>query len=86
MGICGWGMIGLMGIMIFSPMESTVKSKETYPLIIFRDITYFPLTWRFAVDEFRWDYSFSGESGLKIESFTPSPKNHVYPIITEKLL
>ena len=24
------------------------NSKEEYPLLVFRDITYFPLTWRFA--------------------------------------
>lgn len=28
------------------------NEKEEYPLITFRDVTYFPLTWRFAVDEF----------------------------------
>ncbi|MDD2401748.1 MAG: DUF5050 domain-containing protein, partial [Clostridia bacterium] len=28
------------------------NSKEEYPLLIFRNVTYFPLTWRFAVDEF----------------------------------
>jgi hypothetical protein len=36
------------------------NSKEEYPLLVFRDVTYFPLTWRFAVTEFgletRWDY------------------------------
>lgn len=32
---------------------------EEYPLLVFRDITYFPMTWRFAVTEFglktKWD-------------------------------
>jgi hypothetical protein len=66
--------------------EKTIdNSKETYPLIIFRNITYFPLIWRFAVDEFGWNYSFSSEYGLKVDSFTPPPKNLVYPIITEKI-
>lgn len=42
--------------------------KEAYPLISFRDVTYFPLTWRFAVDEFGWDYCFDNENGLVIRS------------------
>ena len=28
------------------------NDEEPYPLLVFRDVTYFPLTWRFAVDEF----------------------------------
>ncbi len=44
------------------------NSKEVYPILTFRDITYFPLTWRFAVEQFGWDYAFDCESGLKIDS------------------
>ncbi len=44
------------------------NDQEVYPLIIFREVTYFPLTWRFCVDEFGWDYSYTNESGLKINS------------------
>ena len=44
------------------------NSKEPYPLLVFRDITYFPLTWRFAVEEFGWDYTFDSKNGLKINS------------------
>ena len=44
------------------------NSKEEYPLLTFRDVTYFPLTWRFAVDEFGWEYSFDEENGLVINS------------------
>ena len=46
------------------------NSKEEYPLLVFRDVTYFPLTWRFAVDEFGWNYTFDGKEGLRI---TPVP-------------
>ncbi len=47
----------------------TIDNKtEPYPLITFRDVTYFPLTWRFAVDEFGWEYSFDHENGLNINS------------------
>lgn len=41
---------------------------ETYPLLLFRDITYFPLTWRFMVDEFGWSSSFDAVNGLIINS------------------
>lgn len=44
------------------------NANEKYPLLLFRDVTYFPLTWRFAVDEFGWDYSFTKEDGLVIRS------------------
>jgi len=46
------------------------NSREEYPLLVFRDVTYFPLTWRFAVDEFGWKYTFDLENGLQI---TPVP-------------
>lgn len=44
------------------------NSKEKYPLITFRDVTYFPLTWRFAVDEFGWEYSYDDKNGLVIDA------------------
>lgn len=39
------------------------NSREAYPLLNFRGITYFPLTWRFVVDEFGWDETWSDETG-----------------------
>ncbi len=44
------------------------NGSEQYPLLFFRDVTYFPLTWRFAVDEFGWLYSFDAVNGLVISS------------------
>lgn len=44
------------------------NTKEKYPLLIFRDITYFPLTWRFCHNEFGWDYSWNDSDGLTIKS------------------
>ena len=44
------------------------NKSETYPLLLFRDITYFPLTWRFMVDEFGWSSSFDAVNGLIINS------------------
>ena len=40
------------------------NNREEYPLLLFRDVTYFPLTWRFAVEEFGWGYHFDAEEGL----------------------
>ena len=48
--------------------EKIDNSVEEYPLLTFRDITYFPLTWRFAYEEFGWEYSFTNEDGLRIGS------------------
>lgn len=47
------------------------NTNEEYPLFSFRDITYFPLTWRFAHDEFGWDYRLSDTDGLSITSRNP---------------
>ena len=46
------------------------NANEPYPLLVFRDITYFPLTWRFAVDEFGWNYHFDNKTGLTISPKT----------------
>lgn len=50
------------------------NSKEQYPLLIFRDVTYFPLTWRFAHDEFGWEYAWDNANGLTIASGNPQIK------------
>lgn len=52
------------------------NSKEEYPLLLFRDVTYFPITWQFAVNEFGWDYSFDLKNGLIINS----PNIHLHQI------
>jgi len=44
------------------------NSSQKYPLLSFRDITYFPMTWEFGVNEFGWDYSFNNNDGLVINS------------------
>lgn len=53
--------------------KETVNADEKYPLLIFRNITYFPLTWRFAVDEFGWEYNYDEENGLVINSGKEKP-------------
>ena len=54
------------------------NARETYPLLLFRNITYFPLTWAFAVTEFGWEYSYNNVIGLKIEThpFQPTSQQH----------
>lgn len=47
------------------------NANEEYPLLSFRNITYFPLTWRFAHDEFGWEYQWSDTEGLSITSHNP---------------
>ncbi len=44
------------------------NSKEQYPLLSFRNVAYFPMTWEFGVKEFGWDYSFDSQNGLTIRS------------------
>ena len=44
------------------------NTKEKYPLLLFRNITYLPLTWQFAAGEFGWNYSFDRTRGLVISS------------------
>ena len=67
--------------------KSVDNKKEQYPLLLFKDVTYFPLTWRFAVDEFGWDYHFSNERGLEINSIktvtptVPVPPAPAAPIV-----
>lgn len=54
---------------------------EPYPILNFRDISYFPLTWRFTADEFGWNYTFDTENGLFIDSSDP-----FRPIIRDSLI
>lgn len=44
------------------------NANAKWPLINYSDVTYFPLTWAFAVDEFGWDYKWDAVGGLRIES------------------
>lgn len=50
------------------------NAKEAYPLLLFNNITYFPLTWKFAHDEFGWDYRWDAAAGLSITSDNPQVK------------
>ncbi len=63
------------------------NSTEKYPLLSFRNVTYFPMTWRFAVDEFGWKYSFTSEDGLIINSTPPTlyaDPDNPWPLIFDR--
>lgn len=51
------------------PIEN---GSEEYPLLSFRDITYFPMTWRFMHDEFQMKLSWNAQDGFAIVS----PQRH----------
>ena len=40
--------------------------EEKYPIFNYNGITYFPLTWAYAVDSFGWSYQWDAENGLRI--------------------
>ncbi len=71
--------------------KSIENGSEEYPLLLYRDITYFPLTWRFAVDEFGWDYTFDHTNGLVITpKVTPkemnTPSNAIHDVVGKKVV
>ncbi len=57
---------------IFVNGKQIDNSKEEYPLFNFRGITYFPMTWRFATDEFNlklyWDGAFHIDKAYESDS------------------
>ena len=57
------------------------NNKEAYPLLLYKDITYFPLTWQFAVDGFGWDYSFDHSRGLVISSNNNYSKEYLIALV-----
>ncbi len=57
-----------------NPNNFIRSEEEEYPILNFRGITYFPLTWKYAVDQFGWEYSYTHEEGLKINSVHSSRK------------
>ena len=64
-----------------NPKKYLNNIKEEYPILSFRGVTYFPLTWKFAAEEFGWEYSYDKQSGLKIESGDP-----FRPIIDDSII
>jgi hypothetical protein len=58
------------------------NGKEAYPLLRFRGVPYFPLTWRFVTEEFGWDQAWSDKSGYKLSIYggatDPSPGSRYF--------
>ena len=48
--------------------EKVDSSRAKWPLLNYSGVTYFPLTWAFAVEKFGWDYHWDAENGLRIDS------------------
>jgi len=48
-----------------------------WPLLNYRDVTYFPLTWALAAEELGWDYRWDAKNGLRIDSGTGSDERIV---------
>jgi len=46
------------------------NNNEVYPFLTCRDITYFPLTWRYMVNELGWTSKFDSNNGLVVHSTT----------------
>lgn len=59
--------------------KSINNQKEEYPLLVFRNVTYFPLTWRFAAVEFKWSYNYSNQGGLVIDKAKNSETKPTQP-------
>ena len=57
--------------------KEIMNNLEEYPLFVFRDITYFPMTWRFAVTEFGFITSWSSSSGFAIKTNTQIMESNV---------
>lgn len=46
-----------------------INNKEgKYPIFNYNGITYFPLTWAYAVDSFGWSYQWDAVNGLRIDT------------------
>ena len=46
--------------------KQILNNQEEYPILMYKNITYFPMTWRFTVEEFGWKTEWSNEKGLSI--------------------
>ena len=49
------------------------NKEEKYPIFNYNGITYFPLTWAYAVDSFGWSYQWDAVNGLRIDTSSAPP-------------
>ncbi len=59
----------------------SANENDKYSFLLINDITYFPLTWDFAVNEFGWEYYFDSENGLVINSNKYTEKVKIFRVI-----
>lgn len=52
------------------------NAKEEYPILSFRDVPYFPLTWSWC-QEFGWNINFDGANGLAVNTTKQTPSKNV---------
>ena len=55
------------------------NKEEKYPIFNYNGITYFPLTWAYAVDSFGWSYQWDAENGLRIDTTTTPARLPIDP-------
>jgi len=66
--------------------EMINNDEEAHPVIVYKNVTYFPMTWRFAVEEFGWGLSWSSVTGLKITTANSETEEEVIvPEIEEEV-
>lgn len=53
------------------------NSGEQYPLLNFRNVTYFPLSWHYAHDEFGWNINWDAKTGLRVDSYGRSNASEI---------
>ncbi|MFC4778199.1 hypothetical protein ACFO9Q_15470 [Paenibacillus sp. GCM10023252] len=46
--------------------EVVVNAKQKYPILQFRDVTYFPMTWHFTHDLFKWENEWNAKTGYHV--------------------
>ena len=46
------------------------NSQEDWPILNYNGVTYFPLTWDYAVESFGWNYQWDEVNGLRIDTKT----------------
>jgi len=66
--------------------EMVNNNEEAHPVLLYKNVTYFPMTWRFAVEEFGWGLSWSSVTGLKITTANSETEEEVIvPEIEEEV-
>ena len=55
------------------------NKEEKYPIFNYNGITYFPLTWAYAVDSFGWSYQWDAVNGLRIDTSSAQAPAPVEP-------